>query len=399
MSTTTTMTVPASASVSLLKSTTVSPLTPPDSPTRSLSPAPTRPSEPSDASRSRPSSSSTRPAKYSRPSTRYLDERPRVLSTPAIGVEFDAAFQLKDVLALPDGDERKDGLLQELAYEISARGVAFFPNQDLTQEDLEALALALGKASGTPEDSDLHIHPTAALGEDGRPKVGTISNVPDKNGRKITFRDERSQLQSAGWHTDVSFEPRPARYSMLRMHTLPPTGGDTLFSSAYAHYDMLSEPLKEFLSKLKSTHSGAMFRHQARRHGFDLHLGPRGAPENVGDDFEASHPIIRTNAVTGWHTLFVNQTFTERIEGLGIDESKVLLEYLFKLQAQAHDAMVRYRWNKNDLAIWDNSAANHCATFDYTELRAGDRTVCIGETPVFDAEHGTSRKLATGSFV
>jgi len=123
---------------------------------------------------------------------------------------------------------------------------------------------------------------------------------------------------------------------MLRMTTLPPNGGDTLFSSAYSHYDMLSLPMKEFLSGLRATHSGAMFRQQARRHGFDLHLGPRGAPENVGDDFEASHPIIRTNAVTGFNGLFVNQTFTERIEGLGFDESKMLLEYLFKLQAQAH---------------------------------------------------------------
>lgn len=152
----------------------------------------------------------------------------------------------------------------------------------------------------------------------------------------ITFKDERSDLASHGWHTDISFEPRPARYSMLRMTTLPPTGGDTLFSSAYSHYDMLSLPMREFLSGLKATHSGAMFRHQARKHGFDLHLGPRGAPENVGDEFEASHPIIRTNAVTGFNGLFVNQTFTERIEGLGFDESKVLLEYLFKLQAQAH---------------------------------------------------------------
>jgi len=61
--------------------------------------------------------------------------------------------------------------------------------------------------------------------------------------------------------------------------------------------------------------------------------------------------------------------------------------------------MVRYRWNVNDLAIWDNSACNHCATFDYSELRAGDRTVCVGETPFFDKENGKSKKQATGSYV
>ncbi|GAA5949301.1 hypothetical protein JCM3765_003364 [Sporobolomyces pararoseus] len=365
-----------------LPSSALPPLTPPYTPKRSLSPhAP--------SSRKR----------YAAPTTNFLDAQPRVRLTPAIGIQFEKEFQLKDVLALPEGEERKQGLLRELAYQISTHGVAFFPSQDLTPQDLEILALALGRASDAPEDSELHIHPTAELGENGQPKIGKISNVASKDGRMITFKDERSDLASHGWHTDISFEPRPARYSMLRMTTLPPTGGDTLFSSAYSHYDMLSLPMREFLSGLKATHSGAMFRHQARKHGFELHLGPRGAPENVGDEFQASHPIIRTNEVTGFNGLFVNQTFTERIEGLGFDESKVLLEYLFRLQAQAHDAMVRYRWNVNDLAIWDNSACNHCATFDYSELRTGDRTVCVGETPFFDRENGKSRKQTTGSYV
>lgn len=79
-----------------------------------------------------------------------------------------------------------------------------FPAQDLSPEDLERLALALGRASGAPADSDLHIHPTAALGEDGRPKVGTISNKADSRGARINFKDERSELASQGIHTDIS---------------------------------------------------------------------------------------------------------------------------------------------------------------------------------------------------
>lgn len=133
-----------------------------------------------------------------------------------------------------------------------------------------------------------------------------------------------------------SFEPRPANYSLLRMHTLPPTGGDTLFSSSYHHYDLLSLPMREFLSGLTATHHAEMFREQSRRHGFDLHMGPRGSPENVGDAFRTSHPIIRTNPTTGLNGLFVNTTFTSRIDQLSIDESDALLAYLFKLQHQSH---------------------------------------------------------------
>lgn len=162
-----------------------------------------------------------------------------------------------------------------------------------------------------------------------------------------------------------------------------------------------------------------MFRVQSQRHGFKLRTEPRGSPLNIGDSFQASHPVIRTNPVTGWKGLYINGTFTSyvlhklpfnlnlafmlliilslvinsRIDQLSFDESSALLSYLFTLQNQAHDAQVRYRWSVNDLAIWDNRSTTHVATFDYEELRVGDRVVCVGETPYFD-KHSRSKKEA-----
>ncbi|KAK4706020.1 hypothetical protein P7C70_g170, partial [Phenoliferia sp. Uapishka_3] len=310
--------------------------------------------------------------------------------TPAVGVAFGRKVQLKSILNLED-EELKKKILHDIAIQISLNGVAFFEAQDeLLPEDLGVLALALGEVSGKPADSTLHIHPTQELGENGLP-VGKISNVAEAGGRQISFPDERSILASAGWHTDISFEPRPANYSMLKMHTLPPSGGDTLFMSSYKIYDLLSPAMRAFLSTLTATHGAEMFRQQSIRHGFELRTAPRGSPDNVGDSFRASHPVIRTNPVTGLNAVFVNQTFTTRINELSLDESDALLAYLYKLQHQSHDAQVRYRWNPNDLAIWDNRSTLHVATFDYEELRAGDRTVCVGENPYFDP-NATGRK-------
>lgn len=183
----------------------------------------------------------------------------------------------------------------------------------------------------------------------------------------------------------LRFETRPANYSLLKMHTLPRTGGDTLFSSTHAHYDFLSPAMQQFLSTLTATHHAEMFRTQSAKHGFKLRTEPRGAPDNIGDEFNQSHPVIRTNPTTGLNTLFVNTTFTSRINELSFDESKALLEYLFKVQTQCHDAQVRYRWSAHDLAIWDNRSCLHAATFDYgNESRFGDRVVCVGEKPYFD---------------
>jgi len=88
---------------------------------------------------------------------------------------------------------------------------------------------------------------------------------------------------------------------------------------------------------------------------------------------KAVHPVIRTNPVTGWKGLFVNKgylsildflsyRFTKRIVALTKDESDNLLEYLFRHISQNHDLQVRFKWNKNDIAIWDNRSTYHTAT-------------------------------------
>lgn len=116
------------------------------------------------------------------------------------------------------------------------------------------------------------------------------------------------------------------------------------------------------------------------------------------------------SAVTGWKSVFVNKGFTKRINGITKDESDILLSYLFnvsypfspsnkttligvlQLVTQNHDAQVRYRWNKNDLAIWDNRSNWHCATYDYDETRVGDRVCSLGEAPYLDLASKSRRE-------
>jgi hypothetical protein len=101
------------------------------------------------------------------------------------------------------------------------------------------------------------------------------------------------------------------------------------------------------------------------------------------------------------------------------DESDVILGYLFsvcspapcslystfnspwlltnlspeQLVSQNHDNQVRFRWHKNDVAIWDNRSNWHAATYDYNDVRIGDRVVSLGEAPYYDPSSG-SRKEA-----
>jgi alpha-ketoglutarate-dependent taurine dioxygenase len=166
--------------------------------------------------------------------------------------------------------------------------------------------------------------------------------------------------------------------------------------SGYEVYDRLSPSFAAYLETLTAYHESKVFLKVAEALGNKLRDGIRGSPENVGDALEAVHPIIRVNPVTGWKSVFVNKGFTRRINGVTKDESDMLLKYLFDLVVHNHDAQVRFKWRKNDLAIWDNRSNWHCATYDYAAARAGDRVCSLGEAPYLDV-HSKGRREGLAS--
>jgi sulfonate dioxygenase len=66
------------------------------------------------------------------------------------------------------------------------------------------------------------------------------------------------------------------------------------------------------------------------------------------------HPLIRTHPVTGWKYLFYNPGFVTKIVGVPKMESDAIKELLDKIIAGYEEAHVRFIWNKNDVAFWDN---------------------------------------------
>src|SRR5215218_3004945 len=132
-------------------------------------------------------------------------------STPAIGAEIRGVNLTRP---LPDAqwEEVHDAFLRYSAI--------FFRDQSpMTPEQ----QIAFGRRFG-----ELHIHPAAPHME-GHPEVFVIHAHKDSKIANGEF-----------WHSDVSCEDEPPLGSILQIHTLPPSGGDTLFASMYAAYDDLS---------------------------------------------------------------------------------------------------------------------------------------------------------------
>ncbi|OTB11962.1 hypothetical protein K445DRAFT_321435 [Daldinia sp. EC12] len=330
-----------------------------------------------------------------------LEKFPYEETTPAIGREYTSLNIVNDLLNASNSDD----LIRDLAITISQRGVVFFRSQDNLTNDLQKqLVHRLGQLTGKPDDSTLHIHPilngTSEFGV-GDDQISTISSLQRKKLRRSVRQSKNKRYDSAQWHSDIQFEPVPADYTSLRLTELPVTGGDTLWASGYHIYDLFSKPYQKFFEGLTATFIGEGFLAAAAAdpENVKLHEGPRGNDANVGRELKAVHPVVRTNPVTGWKSIFAVGPFPRYINELSDQESTELLEKFGRTILENHELQVRFKWrNKNDLAIWDNRSVFHTATFDYDGLgeRFGNRAVGIGEAPYLDPNSKSRTEALSG---
>ncbi|CAH0027422.1 unnamed protein product [Clonostachys rhizophaga] len=284
-----------------------------------------------------------------------LDSYARIEHTPIIGTEF-PDLQVVDIL---DDDEK----LRDLAIFVSQRCVVFLRNQDIDIEQQKKLAQRLGELTGKPSTSTLHKHPVKRNDRYGLNKnenlddeVTIISSEANRD-----FYPERFQypppLASLGWHTDMSWEKASADYSVLKMNYLPDgaVGGDTLWASGYEAYDRLSSPMKNMADGLKQWHHQDDYNAIFGRDLSQQLQGERGSPFNTSTDWRTLQPVVRTNPVTGWKSLFgaVTPHLVSGIEGVTKHESDILQKYFHQLVAENHDLQVRLKWRQHDMAIWD----------------------------------------------
>lgn len=114
---------------------------------------------------------------------------------------------------------------------VSQRGVVFFRKQDDIDNELQKeLVQRLGELSGKPATSKLHIHPISNSGRELGGKDDEISVISSEQAKKIysdklLFQSEKKQSGKEGWHSDITFEPVPSDYALLRLTQLPSVGG------------------------------------------------------------------------------------------------------------------------------------------------------------------------------
>lgn len=242
-----------------------------------------------------------------------------------------------------------DETVDEIRRAVAEHCVVFFRDQRLTVEEHKAFGRRFG---------ELDVHP-AAGNSSGHEEILVIS------------ADENSQRANGeAWHSDVSCQQQPPMGSILYIHDVPPSGGDTMFSNMYAAYDALSEKMKQYLDTMVAVHDGE---HVYR----GLYVGVADKPSYP----RSKHPVVRTHPETGKKCLFVNRSFTTHIVGIPRDESDAILQFLYQ-HMEHPNFQCRFQWEPYSIAFWDNRCAQHRAIWDYwPHRRYGHRVTVMGDTP------------------
>ncbi len=207
---------------------------------------------------------------------------------------------------------------------------------------------------------------------DGFPEVYSVAKTRTAN----SHRGQQLTTPWTGWHTDITAAVNPPMASILRGETIPPFGGDTMWTNLAVAYDALSAPIKEFINGLRGIHA---------------FVPPAGA--KADGEYEKSvqrralkseHPLVTVHPVSGERLLFISPSFLKSIVGLTPRESQQILALLWEHLVRP-EFTVRFKWRAGDIAMWDNRATAHLAPSDIfaTDLdRQLYRITLVGEIPV-----------------
>ena len=267
------------------------------------------------------------------------------------------------------GVDLRKPLTAEEARDIEAGmdkyAVLLFRDQDITDEQQLVFARNFGERESARGG-------TVTKREDYRLTSGLndVSNL-GKDGKPLP-RDHRTHLFNLGnclWHSDSSFRPIPAKFSLLSARVVNPKGGNTEFADMRAAYDALDHGTKAEIEDMICEHSLMYSR------------GSLGFLDYTEEEKKMFKPVrqrlVRTHPVHRRKSLYLS-SHAGAILGMSMPEARLLLRDLNEHATQRR-FVYSHAWRRNDLVMWDNRTTMHRVTrFDESQVRDMRRTTVAG---------------------
>jgi alpha-ketoglutarate-dependent 2,4-dichlorophenoxyacetate dioxygenase len=175
------------------------------------------------------------------------------------------------------------------------------------------------------------------------------------------------------WHTDMSFHPVRATYSLLSAHLIPPGGADTEFADMRAAYDALPGAMKAKLEGLVAEHS--------YWHSRVVAGGPEPTAAECNSRPPARHALVHVHPGSKRRALYL-ASHASNIVGWPVAQGQALLREVTEHATQPQ-FVYRHAWQLGDVVAWDNLCTMHRATpFDDTTHRRDMRRTTVREAEV-----------------
>ena len=250
-----------------------------------------------------------------------------------------------------------------------------FREQALTVSELAAFSAHFGTLQ--PHVQRKFQHP-----ED--PNVVEMRNY-DENGNFDLAAASRGSMERLrdGWHSDLSYDPVPAKATLLHALQIPDRGGNTVFTSTHAAYETLPEATKKRLAGLR-----AEFAYGGNTRNKFTNLAASSLDKAGQETTTVTHPVVCIHPVTRRPALYVNPLITVRILGMDEAASDALLDELYDWIDRS-EFQWEHEWRLGDTLMWENRGGSmHCGRIDYPrdQRRHMIRTTVRGQAiEAFDA--------------
>ena len=275
------------------------------------------------------------------------------------------------------GLDLRKPLTRDEAIEVEAGmdkyAVLVFHGQDITDEQQMAFALNFGerenpRGGNVTKKEDLRLdsglNDVSNLGKDGIPLA----------------KDHRQHLFNLGnclWHSDSSFRPIPAKFSLLSARVVNPKGGNTEFADMRAAYDALDDETKAEIEDLICEHSLMYSR------------GSLGFLDYSDEEKQLFKPVlqrlVRTHPVHRRKSLYLS-SHAGVVRGRSVPEGRLLLRDLTEHATQPEFVYV-HKWTLHDLVMWDNRQTMHrVRRYDQSQPRDMRRATVAGTQPTVDQD-------------
>lgn len=236
--------------------------------------------------------------------------------------------------------------IAELRAHWTEHKVLAFPDQQMSNDDLERFTLYFGEFGDDPFFG--HI--------DGHEHIAAIQRNAD----------EKTPIFAEIFHSDWSFMEVPPAGTVLYGITIPPHGGNTLFADQVAAYERLPDALRDKADGLTAIHSaqrgyapGGLYDESDQQSGRSMKII---ASEKAFETCE--HPFVRTHRETGEKALFSSAAYITGFADMPEEESTALVVEFYGHQS-SEAVTYSHPWQKDMLVMWDNRSLLHSATGGY----------------------------------